>query len=45
MSDLKRYFDDSYTAIIAHEGGAAIQDLDMDRIKPNPHLAKISLLG
>ena len=42
MSDLKDYFDESYTAIIAHEGGAAMQELDMlmGRVKSNPHQAK-----
>ena len=42
MSDLKRYFDESYTAIIAHEGGTTMQELDMlmGRVKSNPHQAK-----
>ena len=42
MSDLKDYFDESYTSIIAHEGGATVQELDilMGRVKSNPHQAK-----
>ncbi|NQZ59723.1 MAG: hypothetical protein HRT88_19910, partial [Lentisphaeraceae bacterium] len=33
MSDLKRYFDESSTVIIANEDGATIQELDIDRVK------------
>ena len=42
MSDLKRYFDDSYQAILAYEGGASIQQLDqlLGRVKSNPHQTK-----
>ena len=42
MSDLKRYFDESYRAIIAYEGGATMEQLDklLGRVKSNPHQAK-----
>ncbi|NQZ58412.1 MAG: hypothetical protein HRT88_13210 [Lentisphaeraceae bacterium] len=37
MADLKDYFDESYSAIIAYEAGASMQQLDelLGRVKPN----------
>ncbi|NQZ57196.1 MAG: hypothetical protein HRT88_06965 [Lentisphaeraceae bacterium] len=42
ISDLKRYFDESYTAIIVHEADASMQELDrlLGRLKSNPHQTK-----
>ncbi|NQZ58159.1 MAG: transposase [Lentisphaeraceae bacterium] len=42
MADLKRYFDETYTTIIANEGGAKMKKLDklLGRVKSNPHQTK-----
>ena len=42
MADLKNYFDESYSAIIAYEARASMQQLNelLGRIKSNPHPVK-----